>query len=134
MLVALVGYCKNRVAAPSDPLLYCGGMKKAAVRTTTGELGVAGQELQQSMKALQAKQQFYGATLNMSWRLALTVVIPVVGGIKLDQHFGTTPSLTLTGFFLAVAGACVTVWGTVKEVNLLQAEEDKKTARRKKRA
>ncbi len=109
-------------------LVYCGYMKKAAVRTTTGEVGSAEQQLQQSVKAFQAKQQFFGATLNMSWRLALTVVIPVVAGIKLDQHFGTTPSLTLTGFTLAIVGACMTVWGTVKEVNELQAEEDKKEA------
>ena len=109
-------------------------MKKAAVRTTTGEISSVGEEIQQSVKTLQAKQQFIGATLNMSWRLALTVVIPVVAGIKLDKHFDTAPSLTLAGFFLAVFGACMTVWSTVKEVNRLQADEDKKSRGRKKRA
>lgn len=103
-------------------------MGKAAAKQTTT---TAEDEIQQAMKTLEAKQQFIGATLNMSWRLALTVVIPVVGGIKLDQHFDTSPSLTLAGFFLAVFGACMAVWGTVKEVNQLQADQEKKDKRRK---
>lgn len=101
--------------------------KAAATKPTTS----AEADIQRAIKTLNAKQQFIGATMNMSWRLALTVVIPVVAGIKLDQRFNTTPSLTLAGFFLAVFGACMAVWGTVKEVNKLQAEEDKQTNRRK---
>lgn len=96
--------------------------KAAATRKTTTP---AADDLQQAMKTLQAKQQFIGATMNLSWRLALTVLIPLVGGIKLDQHFNTSPSYTLAGLFLAIFGACMTVWGTVKEVNQLQAEESK---------
>jgi len=101
--------------------------KAAATKTTTS----AEADIQQAMKTLNAKQQFIGATMNLSWRLALTVIIPVVAGIKLDKHFDTSPSLTLAGFFLAVFGACLAVWGTVKEVNKLQAEEDKQANRRK---
>lgn len=119
---------KNPVAARPSPLLYWGHMGKAAAPKTTTS---AEDDIQQAMKALNAKQQFIGATMNLSWRLALTVLIPLVGGIKLDQHFDSSPSLTLAGFFLAVFGACLAVMGTVKEVNQLQAEEDKKSNRRK---
>lgn len=104
-------------------------MGKTAARKATGS---AGDDIQQSLATLQAKQQFIGATMNLSWRLALTVLIPVVGGIKLDQHFDSAPSLTLAGFFLATFGAAMAVWGTVKEVNTLQAAEDSKKTRRKK--
>jgi F0F1-type ATP synthase assembly protein I len=103
--------------------------KAAAKKTTT----TAGSDMQQAFEVFNAKQRFYAATLNMSWQLALTVVIPVVGGIKLDDHFNTSPSLTLTGFFLAAFAACYVVWNTVKDVNRLQAEDDKKANRRKKR-
>lgn len=106
-------------------------MKKAAVRKTTTP---AEAELQQVIDTFDAKQQLFTSVLSMSWQLALTVVIPVVAGVKLDQHFDTAPSLTLTGFFLAAFAACTVVWNTVKDVNKAQAIEDnKKISKRKKR-
>lgn len=97
--------------------------KAAAPRKTTTS---AENDIQQALKTFEARQQFIGATLNMSWRLALTVLIPLVVGIKLDQYFDTSPSFTLTGFFLAIGGGCAAVWNTIKDVNRLQAAEDKK--------
>ncbi|HTE58318.1 MAG TPA: AtpZ/AtpI family protein [Verrucomicrobiae bacterium] len=102
--------------------------KAAATRKTTTTA-----DLQQAAEVFNAKQRFFSATLNMSWQLALMVVIPVVAGVKLDQKFDTAPSLTLTGFFLAAFAACYVVWNTVKDVNKLQAEDDK-NKRGKKRA
>lgn len=104
--------------------------KAAATRKTT----TATADLQQAAEVFNAKQRFFSATLNMSWQLALMVVIPVVAGVKLDQKFDTTPSLTLAGFFLAAFAACFVVWNTVKDVNRLQAEDDNKKLRGKKRA
>lgn len=78
------------------------------------------------LNVINAKRMFIGATINLSWRLALTVLIPLVGGIKIDQHFDTSPSYTLAGIVLAVAGGCAVVWSSVKEVNQLQAEEENK--------
>jgi F0F1-type ATP synthase assembly protein I len=100
-------------------------VKKAAAgrsKTTTTADG----DIEQYMDAINSRRLFLGATLNMSWRLALTVLIPTIGGVWLDRKFGTAPSFTLTGFFLAIAGGCAAVWSTVKEVNELQAEEDNK--------
>jgi F0F1-type ATP synthase assembly protein I len=105
-------------------------MKKAAVRKTTTP---AEATIQQTLEVFNAKQRFFTSALSMSWQLALTVVIPVVAGVKLDQKFDTSPSLTLTGFFLAAFAACMVVWNTVKDVNRLQAAEDKKVNKRKKR-
>ncbi len=104
-------------------------MKKAAAskKTTTP----VEDELQEVLDAQVAKSQLFGATLNLSWRLALTVLIPVIIGVKLDQKFNTSPSFVLTGFMLAVFGASMTIWSTVKEVNKLQAEEDNKDKREK---
>lgn len=104
-------------------------MKKAAGKRKTTTATVEG-DLEQYVEALEARQQFFGDTLNMSWRLALTVLIPIIGGVKLDQNFGTTPSLTLLGLMIAAIGACVAVWDTVKEVNMIQADSNKENKRK----
>jgi hypothetical protein len=51
-----------------------------------------------------------GASLNMSWQLALVVLIPIVGGFELDQKLHTTPLLTIIGFVLAMVGMSLVVW------------------------
>jgi predicted F0F1-ATPase subunit len=71
-----------------------------------------------------AKTQFFTSTANLSWRLAITVVIPLVAGVKLDEKLQSSPSWTLTGIFIAVAAGCAAVWATVKEVNKEQAETE----------
>ncbi|MCW1907743.1 MAG: AtpZ/AtpI family protein [Candidatus Saccharibacteria bacterium] len=71
-----------------------------------------------------AKTQFFTSTANLSWRLAITIVVPLVGGVKLDEKFNSSPSWTLTGIFIAVAAGCAAVWATVKEVNQEQAETE----------
>ena len=90
--------------------------------------------MQQVIGDFNAKQQFYASTLSMSWQMALSVIILVVGGIKLDEHFNTSPSFTLAGFFLAAGAACMVVWNTVKGVNRQQAQQDMKVNKRNKRA
>lgn len=44
------------------------------------------------------------AALDMSWRLAIVVLAPIIGGFELDKHLGVTPALTMVGFLLAMAG------------------------------
>ena len=51
-----------------------------------------------------------GATLSMSWQLALVVLIPIIGGFELDKKIHTTPLLTIVGFVLAMAGMSLVVW------------------------
>jgi F0F1-type ATP synthase assembly protein I len=106
-------------------------MKRAAAKKTTTTVD---DDLQRLMDAQVARSQFVGATINLSWRLALTVIIPVLIGVKLDDKFNTSPSFVLTSLMLATVGACVAIWSTVKEINQLQADEDKKKVRRSKRA
>jgi len=78
-----------------------------------------------------AKRQFVGATMNMGVRLAVTVVVPIVVGVKLDEHFRTSPSFTLLGIMIATVAGCVAVWSTIKEVNKEQAEEEASTQKTK---
>ena len=99
-------------------------MGKAAAKRVTTTVDPVEDEIDKATRAL-AGQKFMGATLNMGWRLAITVVIPIVGGVKIDEHFKSSPSYTLVGLMLACVAGCVAVWSTVKEVNKEQAEEEK---------
>lgn len=66
-------------------------------KTTQQSPGLANQAFyQQSL--------FFSLALDMTWQLALVVIVPIVGGYLLDHHFHTTPWLTVIGFALAGAG------------------------------
>jgi len=60
-----------------------------------------------SSKARSNGAVFLIAALDMSWRLAIVVLVPIIGGFELDPHLGTTPVLTIVGFVLAMAGLFV---------------------------
>lgn len=64
---------------------------------------------------------FVGMALDMSWRLAAVVLVPIVGGYELDSHFGTTPLITVAGFVVAIAGAGLVMWRTLQVANKMPA-------------
>lgn len=55
----------------------------------------------------------------MGWQLALTVLVPIVGGHVVDDHLHphSFPIFTLIGLLLAIAGMIVVVRSTLKELN-----------------
>lgn len=63
-----------------------------------------------SHSSYDAKLQFVSAALNMSWQLAIVVLVPIIGGFKLDQKLNMLPLLTIVGFILAMIGMAVVVW------------------------
>jgi F0F1-type ATP synthase assembly protein I len=67
---------------------------------------------------------FFVTALNMSWQLAIAVLVPVAGGYKLDQHFGTKPVLTLCGFIVAMAATSVVLWRQLQHVAPKITQED----------
>ena len=60
---------------------------------------------------------FIVAALDMSWRLLIVILVPIIGGFELDKHFGTTPVLTIIGFLLAMAGLFFTLKRTLAVAN-----------------
>ncbi|MGH7157017.1 MAG: AtpZ/AtpI family protein [Candidatus Saccharimonadales bacterium] len=60
---------------------------------------------------------FVIAALDMSWRLAIAVLVPVIGGFELDKHLNTTPALTIIGFLLAMAGLFFILKSTVAKAD-----------------
>ncbi len=85
-------------------------------------------EIEQYMRVINAKQLFIGTAAGMGWRLAVVVIIPLVAGVKLDDHFHTAPSLTLTGLIIASVASVLVVTKCVKEVNKIQAEAAQSSA------
>ncbi len=57
---------------------------------------------------------FVGMALDMSWRLALVVLIPIIGSYELDSRLGTTPLVTIVGFVIAMVGFGLVLWRTTQ--------------------
>lgn len=60
-------------------------------------------------------EMFLMSVLNMSWQLAIVVLLPVIGGFKADQWLNTLPALTIIGFILAIVGMTVIVLKQLKK-------------------
>jgi len=97
------------------------GKASAATKTTTIE-----HDTPKAMQTIDAQKQFLVATLDMSWRLALAFLLPLIAGIKLDDHFNSSPAYVIAGFIVGAMAGAVMVWRSVQEVNEAQAESNKK--------
>lgn len=69
---------------------------------------------------------FISMALSMTWRLAIVVLVPILGGFYLDQWLNTTPVFTIVGFFLAMIGIALVFWQIMQTAN--QVEIPKKGA------
>jgi len=72
-----------------------------------------------------AKQQFMDAAINMGWQLAVTIIVPVIIGVRLDDHFHSSPAWTLGALFLAVFMSCGVVWKALHGVTVAQTKAQK---------
>ncbi len=63
------------------------------------------------------RSMFLGLALNMSWQLAIVVIVPIVGGYSLDNHLHTSPWWTLVGCAVAVLGVVGVLVRIVKQAN-----------------
>lgn len=68
---------------------------------------------------------FMAMATDMTWRLALVVLVPIIGGIELDKHLKTTPLLTIVGFVLAMTGVLVILRRTLHVVGQLEVPKNK---------
>jgi F0F1-type ATP synthase assembly protein I len=70
---------------------------------------------------------FVTLALDMTWRLAIVVLVPVIGGFKLDEKLETTPLLTIVGFLIAMTGMALVVWKMMQKANeATMTKKDKK--------
>lgn len=68
--------------------------------------------------------------LNMSWQLAIVILVPVVGGYQLDKRLDTS-IYTFVGLFLALIGSGVVMWRTMQIANSLPTPKLTAAQRRK---
>jgi F0F1-type ATP synthase assembly protein I len=83
-------------------------------------------EIHDMVAAANAKTMFVEASLDMGWRLAAGFLTPILLGVWIDKYFDISPSVTITGFMIAVVLSSMVVYSAVQEANLKVAEEDKK--------
>jgi F0F1-type ATP synthase assembly protein I len=100
-------------------------MSKTAAHQST-PLDFKGEKRTSNAGQKSAKAVFAVAALNMAWQLAIVVLVPVVGGFELDKHLGLTPTLTILGFIIAMAGTSVVLWRQLQRVapTITQADID----------
>jgi F0F1-type ATP synthase assembly protein I len=60
---------------------------------------------------------FVSMALDMSWRLAVVVLVPIIGGFELDKATGNSPVFLILGFVLAMAGMALVMWRTLQVAN-----------------
>jgi F0F1-type ATP synthase assembly protein I len=106
-----------------------------AKETETGREKTGGSEMSRLEETYFQRNLFLIMALNMTWQLAIVVLLPVVGGYYLDQHFGTTPILVIIGAVIAVLGVAgvlrrVVMMAGTKTGYQTAAKKTDKTAKR----
>lgn len=81
--------------------------------------------------AFDAKSQLLMASVNIGWRLAIMVILPLFIGVQLDKRFDSAPSITLAAFFIAIFGAGLIINKTYKEINENTNKELEKSSKSK---
>ncbi|HVW23553.1 MAG TPA: AtpZ/AtpI family protein [Candidatus Saccharimonadales bacterium] len=76
-----------------------------------------------------ASAVFISMAVDMTWRLAIAIMVPIVGGYELDQHFNTSPTLSIIGFIVAMGLTGYIMWQTLQKAN--QVKVPKLTAAQK---
>jgi F0F1-type ATP synthase assembly protein I len=61
------------------------------------------------------KNLFLSMALDMSWQLAIAVLVPLIGGFELDHHYKTTPLWTIIGSTVALIGFILILINVTKE-------------------
>lgn len=83
--------------------------------TTPTNDGSAQADFDQKVAA--AKQAFFVSALNMSWQLAIVVLVPIIGGSLLDDKLDMSPILTIVGFIIASAGLALVLWMQLQKLS-----------------
>jgi len=65
------------------------------------------------------RQQFAVFALNMTWQLAIVVLLPVIGGVELDKKLHTSDTYTIVGLVVALIASGLVMWRTMQAANRL---------------
>lgn len=73
----------------------------------------------QSAETSQQRNLFFVMALNMSWQLAIVVLVPIIGGVQLDKALKTGNTFLFVGLGVAAIGSIAVMWRTVQVANHL---------------
>lgn len=68
---------------------------------------------------------FFGAVMDLSWRMVFVVLVPIIVGNKIDNSFNIKPLFTILGLVIAVAGSAAVIRSAVKKADRAMAASDK---------
>ena len=80
---------------------------------------VKGGEKTNDSLAQSQRNTFLVMVLNMSWQLAIVVLVPVLAGVRLDKSLKTGTVYTFVGLGLSLVGAGVVMWRAMQQANRL---------------
>lgn len=63
---------------------------------------------------------FITMALDMTWRLAVVVLVPIIGGFYLDKGLDSTPVFIIIGFVLAMVGMAMVFWQTLQTASKIE--------------
>lgn len=91
--------------------------KTTAPKKTPSPVARATKPVEDLEQASVVRTQFLFAILNLSWKLAVVVLAPLLLGSYLDSTFDMYPVLTLVGFVIAMIGVVLVVWRQIRELD-----------------
>jgi F0F1-type ATP synthase assembly protein I len=97
----------------SDICYSMGKMKTTAVSSTSGKTPTT----TKSEVPNKGRSAFFALAIDMSWKLALVILGPIIGGTYLDNALETAPLFTVIGLLMAVVGSIAVMWQVVKVAN-----------------
>ena len=99
------------------PMIQKSDATSPVPQATKGDSSVSSSPQKTDTNTTAQQNMFVAMTLSMSWQLALVVIVPIVGGHFLDEHYHMTPLLTLAGLGVAIIGVFGVLTRTVSEAN-----------------
>lgn len=82
---------------------------------------------------ISASNMFFSSLVGLGWRLGIMVLLPIFIGVKIDERLDSSPSVTLSAFFIAVFMASLFIFKTYSKMNKEVEEEQEKERQDKKR-
>ena len=102
-------------------------MKTTAVSSTS----TATPPTARSGQTANSKSVFVMLALEMSWKLAITVLVPIIAGVYIDRAADTGNLFLFIGLGLAVVGSSAVLWGMMKKANSVPVPKLSATEKRK---
>jgi F0F1-type ATP synthase assembly protein I len=103
--------------------------KKTAVPDKTPPVASGGKSQKNKFdQAVYQQNLFLAMAFSMSWQLAIAVIVPIVGGYKLDQHMDSSPLYTIIGLIVAIFASGAILYRVLAEAQkrTTHVRDDKK--------